>query len=180
MATNPYSIDHPSCTLGNLASYVVNVTTDNQVAASVKFAAKYSLRFRVKNSGHGYSGKFTEAGAFTVWTYYLQGVQLIKNFVPQNCKPNAVDPINVFLAGSGVNVGGLVNASAGFDRVSIGGYTSTVDAMGGSVLGVALVRLLFSLVVARTDTSSPRSSRSRHRCSCEQYVYVVFISHSAN
>ena len=130
----PTPIQKP-CTLGNLASYVVNATTVDQVAASVKFAAKHNLRFRVKNSGHDYSGKSTGAGAFTVWTYYLQDIQLIRNFVPTNCKPSTVNPYDVFSAGSGVNVGGLVNASAQFVRISIGGYTSTVGAMGGFALG---------------------------------------------
>jgi len=37
------------CSLGNMPSYVVNVTTTEQVVESVKFAAKHNLRLRIKN-----------------------------------------------------------------------------------------------------------------------------------
>lgn len=38
-----------SCTLGNMPSYVVNVTRAEDIVATVKLAAEYNLRFRIKN-----------------------------------------------------------------------------------------------------------------------------------
>ena len=37
------------CVLGGLATYVVNVTSVQQISTAVEFAAKYNLRLRVKN-----------------------------------------------------------------------------------------------------------------------------------
>jgi hypothetical protein len=38
-----------TCSMGALASYVVNATSADDIAAAVKFAAQHNLRFRVKN-----------------------------------------------------------------------------------------------------------------------------------
>ena len=38
-----------SCTLGAMSNYVVNATGVDDIVASVKWAAKFRLRFRVKN-----------------------------------------------------------------------------------------------------------------------------------
>ena len=37
------------CVLGGLATYIVNVTSVQQISKAVSFAAKYNLRLRVKN-----------------------------------------------------------------------------------------------------------------------------------
>jgi hypothetical protein len=37
------------CLVGNMASYVVNATSGNDIQAAVKFAAQYNLRLRIKN-----------------------------------------------------------------------------------------------------------------------------------
>ncbi|KAF2441197.1 hypothetical protein P171DRAFT_91687 [Karstenula rhodostoma CBS 690.94] len=46
-----------ACTLGDTASYVVNVTNADDVSKAVKFAAEHNLRLRIKNSGHDYTGR---------------------------------------------------------------------------------------------------------------------------
>lgn len=37
------------CTLGGMASFVVNASSVGDVVETVKFATKYKLRFRIKN-----------------------------------------------------------------------------------------------------------------------------------
>lgn len=39
------------CTLGGMSSYVVNATSADDVAATVKFSAEHNLRLRIKNVG---------------------------------------------------------------------------------------------------------------------------------
>lgn len=40
------------CTLGNMPAYAVNASSVDHVIASVRFAAKHNLRFRVRNVSH--------------------------------------------------------------------------------------------------------------------------------
>ncbi|KAJ4344564.1 uncharacterized protein N0V89_012308 [Didymosphaeria variabile] len=120
------------CTLGQTASYVVNVTDAVHIAQAVRFAAKYNLRFRIKNSGHDYTGRSTGEGAFTIWTHYINDAQLIKAFNP--CGGYGVGQ-DVISAGAGVNVAQLYEASGQNGVVTIGGYTATVGVAGGYVLG---------------------------------------------
>lgn len=42
-------ITNATCTLGELAAYVVNATTAEHVSLAVKFAGTYNLRLRIKN-----------------------------------------------------------------------------------------------------------------------------------
>lgn len=119
------------CTLGGMSSYVVNATSADDIVRSVKFASKYNLRFRIKNTGHDYNGRSSGAGAFSVWTRYINEVKLVKDFRP--CNSSA--PQDVLSAGPGVNVEELYAFSGKNGLVAMGGYTATVGAAGGWVLG---------------------------------------------
>jgi FAD/FMN-containing dehydrogenase len=49
---DPFTSQSKPCTLGNFASYSVNVSSSNEVIAAVKFARKHNIRFVIKNTGH--------------------------------------------------------------------------------------------------------------------------------
>ncbi|KAJ3577462.1 hypothetical protein NPX13_g3103 [Xylaria arbuscula] len=132
--TAPAAIDS-ECTLGNMPSYVVNVTSTEQVAETVKFAAEHNLRLRIKNSGHDYTGRSSGAGALSIWTRHLTTTEAVSSFVPESCNSAGHD---VVVAGSGVNVEELYNWGAENGQVTIGGYTTTVGAAGGYILGGGL------------------------------------------
>ncbi|KAI0141762.1 FAD-binding domain-containing protein [Xylariaceae sp. FL1272] len=123
------------CTSGNMPSYVVNVTSVKDVAEAVKFAAKYNLRLRIKNTGHDYTGRSTGAGALTIWTHHMDETEGIPEFVPDGCCSNASYVVS---AGPGVDVEALNNWAGENDRVTIGGTTATVGAAGGYILGGGL------------------------------------------
>jgi hypothetical protein len=44
----PPAVNAP-CTLGAMSNYVVNATGTDDIVQAVKFAARYNLRFRIKN-----------------------------------------------------------------------------------------------------------------------------------
>jgi hypothetical protein len=77
----PSSVD-ADCMLSGMSLYVVNATSTNDIVRSVKFASKYNLRFHIKNTGHGYNVRSSSAGAFSIWTRYINEVKLIKDFRP--------------------------------------------------------------------------------------------------
>lgn len=43
---------YPPCDLGNYPVYTINATSDNDVAAGIKFAKENNIRLTVKNTGH--------------------------------------------------------------------------------------------------------------------------------
>lgn len=45
------------CRLGGLPSYIVNATTDEQIATAMKWAASRNIRIVVKGTGHDLSGR---------------------------------------------------------------------------------------------------------------------------
>ncbi|KAI8305290.1 FAD-linked oxidoreductase ZEB1 [Colletotrichum sp. SAR11_240] len=58
-------------------SYVLNATNVAQIQLAVNFARNLNLRLIVKNKGHDFSGKSAGAGALSVWTHHLQGIQYL-------------------------------------------------------------------------------------------------------
>ncbi|KAI0459092.1 FAD-binding domain-containing protein [Xylaria acuta] len=131
----PAAIDS-ECTLGNMPSYVVNATSTAQIAKAVKFAAEHNLRLRIKNSGHDYTGRSSGVGSLAIWTRHLTSTEAVSAFVPEGC--NNAEGHDVVVAGSGVNVEELYNWGADNGQVTIGGYTTTVGAAGGYILGGGL------------------------------------------
>ncbi|KAI8272682.1 FAD-linked oxidoreductase ZEB1 [Colletotrichum sp. SAR 10_98] len=66
-----------TCTQGGHPSYVLNATNVAQIQLAVNFARNLNLRLIVKNKGHDFSGKSAGAGALSVWTHHLQGIQYL-------------------------------------------------------------------------------------------------------
>ncbi|KAH7103259.1 FAD-binding domain-containing protein [Auriculariales sp. MPI-PUGE-AT-0066] len=137
-STVPTAPLNGTCELGAQAPFVVNATSAAIVQASVKFARKYNLRLRVKNTGHCYTGRSAAPGSFTIWTHYLKDTAFIPSFVANECTGNG-EP--VFSAGTGVQVQELYDAAERSNVTAIGGFTPRrvttvcVGALGGYILG---------------------------------------------
>ncbi|EIN13056.1 FAD-binding domain-containing protein [Punctularia strigosozonata HHB-11173 SS5] len=134
----PYSLrDTPlvgNCSLGALPAYEVLATSTVDVSAAVKFAAKYNLRLRIKNTGHDYLGRSSAPGSFTIWTHQLKSAAHIPSFVPAGCS-RSTKPVDALLVGSGMEVLDLWTAADQYSVTTIGGFTATVGAAGGFILG---------------------------------------------
>ena len=61
-----------TCTLGNMATYAINVSDAASAAAGVKFAHRHNLRLVVKNTGHDFLGRSSGRGALALWTHHLK------------------------------------------------------------------------------------------------------------
>lgn len=83
-------------------------------------------------SGHDYSGRSSGEGSISVWTYHYADAELIEGFVPTDSE---LEPVNVVSAAPGVDVEKLFKFASEVGVVTIGGYTPSVGAAGGYILG---------------------------------------------
>ncbi|EJT75845.1 hypothetical protein GGTG_05774 [Gaeumannomyces tritici R3-111a-1] len=120
------------CSLGGLPSYMVKAASADDIAKSVIFAEKHNLRLRVKNTGHDYLGRSTDAGAFSIWTRHMNDARLVRGFVPDGC---SAPPQDVISAGPGIDAAELYRAAAEVGKVVIGASASSVGVTGGFLLG---------------------------------------------
>ncbi|KAI1758207.1 FAD-binding domain-containing protein [Xylaria castorea] len=134
------------CTLGNMPSYVVYATSTAQIVKAIEFAAEHNLRLRIKNSGHDYTGRSSGVGSLAIWARHLISTDAVSAFIAEGC--DNAEGHDVVVAGSGVNVEELYNWGAENGQVTIGGYTTTVSAAGGYILGGGLDILQVETVTA--------------------------------
>ncbi|KAJ4417876.1 hypothetical protein N0V82_005933 [Gnomoniopsis sp. IMI 355080] len=74
---DPFTSPNDPCRYGNYVRYTVNVSTPDDVAATVAFAKEYNIRFVIRNTGHDYLGRSTGAGAISVWTHHLKDIAFL-------------------------------------------------------------------------------------------------------
>lgn len=56
--SGPGYVAENGCTLGGLPQYIVNATTEPQIATAMKWAADRNLRIVVKGTGHDLNGRY--------------------------------------------------------------------------------------------------------------------------
>ncbi|KAI1361466.1 hypothetical protein F5Y08DRAFT_347848 [Xylaria arbuscula] len=118
---NPIS----SCSLGNMASYAINVSDARTVAAGVKFARQNNIRLVVKNTGHDYLGGSQGKGALALWTHHLDDITLVRNYTGKHYQGAA------YKIGAGVQFRDLYAAAEKQGLRVVGGSCPTVGANGG-------------------------------------------------
>ncbi|KAK0727422.1 hypothetical protein B0T26DRAFT_765321 [Lasiosphaeria miniovina] len=62
---DPFTAAPKPCTLGNYVRYAVDVSSANDVNATIKFAKAKNIHFVIRNTGYGYLGRLTGAGAIS-------------------------------------------------------------------------------------------------------------------
>ncbi|KAL2069919.1 hypothetical protein VTL71DRAFT_14598 [Oculimacula yallundae] len=77
---DPYTVKSRLCTLGNYASYSINVTNAADIQAGLLFAQTHNIRLVVKNTGHDFFGKSTGKGALALWTHNLDTMKVIPRY----------------------------------------------------------------------------------------------------
>ncbi|KAI0840584.1 FAD-binding domain-containing protein [Hypoxylon sp. FL0890] len=120
---SPYLEPNPSCTLGNIAVYAINVDGPETVAAGLKFAREKNIRLSIKNTGHDYIGRSNGKGSLAFWTHNLKNMTFFNYTSPQYRGP-------AIKVGAGVQFFELYKTAAENGLRAVGGYCPTVGITG--------------------------------------------------
>ncbi|KAI8632857.1 FAD-binding domain-containing protein [Xylariaceae sp. FL1651] len=125
----PFEAEDSLCTLGNYASYSINVSGSEDIKAGLAFARESNVRLVVKNTGHDLQGKSTGKGALSLWTHNLKDIELVPEYSSDHYHGPALK------VGAGVQIIEAVQfaAQSGF-RVVVGSCP-TVGVAGGYAQG---------------------------------------------
>ncbi|KAJ7579762.1 FAD-binding domain-containing protein [Mycena floridula] len=130
LATAPPKV----CNQGSVPNFAINVATANDVVAGFNFAKTTGVPLVIKNTGHDFEGRSSGAGALSLWTHNLKSMQLVNNFVPQNCPKTTIGK-NAVTFGAGVQFSEVLEfASTNKVTIPTGGCDS-VGAAGAYVQG---------------------------------------------
>ena len=121
---SPFTGPNGSCTLGNLASYAINVSDAATVAAGIQFAQEKNLRLSIKNTGHDYIGRSNGEGSLGLWTHNLKNISFL-NYRSLGYTGPAVK------LGAGVQAFEIYEAAAQNGLRVTGGYCPSVGLTGG-------------------------------------------------
>ncbi|CAG7923433.1 unnamed protein product [Penicillium olsonii] len=116
------------CSIGGLPQYIVNASTEHQVATAMKWASQRDIRIVVKGTGHDLGGRSTGAFALSIWTHNFKRIQRH----PQWHLPGTNDTADVVICGSGNDWGTVYNAVHKINRTVVGGEDATVG-LGGLI-----------------------------------------------
>ncbi|KAI0383023.1 FAD-binding domain-containing protein [Hypomontagnella monticulosa] len=125
---SPFLGPSPSCTLGNIPVYAINVDGPETVAAGLKFAREKNIRLSIKNTGHDYIGRSNGQGSLSLWTHNLKNMTFL-NYKSRNYNGPAMK------AGAGVQFFEAYKTAADNGYRVTGGYCPTVGMVGGYVQG---------------------------------------------
>ena len=125
---DPFTVESKPCTLGNYVVYAVEAESADDVIATVNFARKHNIRFVIRNTGHDYLGRSTGAGALSVWTHKLRGIEF-KTWKDKDYQGDAVK------LGAGIQGYDILQAGLAKGKVVVGGECPTVGIAGGYTQG---------------------------------------------
>jgi hypothetical protein len=115
------------CSSKDIPAYVVNATSESDVAEGVDFARKHSLRLNVKNTGHGRS---SIPGSLSIWTHHFRGKTFHDSYTPQGYSGTANVSHMAITLGAGIMDREAFEFAAEHNAVVVGGTDSTVGLMG--------------------------------------------------
>ncbi|EXK29244.1 hypothetical protein FOMG_14412 [Fusarium oxysporum f. sp. melonis 26406] len=118
------------CHLGGYPSYVVNATSDEQIALAVKWASERNIRIVVKGTGHDLCGRSSGAHSLSIWTRHMQRVKFDPNWIV----PGTNKTDTVLIAASGLTYGDAVGHALKHGHVIVSGNDATVG-LGGHIQG---------------------------------------------
>ncbi|KAI0967872.1 hypothetical protein F4678DRAFT_475012 [Xylaria arbuscula] len=115
-----------TCSLGNLASYAINISDAATAIAGVNFARRNNIRLSIKNTGHDYLGRNLGKGSLGLWTHHLKDVSFFRYSSEEYTGPAA-------RIGAGIQVQEMYEAASAAGYRVTGGGCPTVGAAGGWV-----------------------------------------------
>ncbi|KAI8626384.1 hypothetical protein F5Y19DRAFT_488221 [Xylariaceae sp. FL1651] len=126
---SPFDGPGGSCSLGNLPSFAINVSSADDMIAGVKFAQNNNIRIVIKNTGHDFLGRSSGEGALSLWTHNLKETTFINNYRSPSYKGPAMR------IGAGITNIEMYTASHAKGYRTVGGSCPTVGAGGGYTQG---------------------------------------------
>ncbi|KAI0835054.1 FAD-binding domain-containing protein [Hypoxylon sp. FL0890] len=123
-----------SCNQGSVPSYYIEVEDASDINVALNFTREYQVPLAIKNSGHDYMTRNSQKGSLALWVHKLQDLDFHNDFVPEGCTGN-LNAGRAITAGTGVSTGDLYNFAHEHESTFLGGYSPTVAASGGWVLG---------------------------------------------
>ena len=125
---SPYTSPNATCTLGNIASYAINVSSAADVIAGLDFAKRTNVRVSIKNTGHDYIGRSNGEGSLSLWTHNLKDITFFNYSSTEYTGPAAK-------VSAGVQFFEAYAAAASHGLRVVGGFCPTVGMAGGYVQG---------------------------------------------
>ncbi|PQE22275.1 FAD binding domain-containing protein [Rutstroemia sp. NJR-2017a WRK4] len=125
---SPFLGPNGSCTLGNLASYALNVSGPADVIAGLEFVRKNNMRLTIKNTGHDFLGRSTGAGSLGLWMHNLDEITFLDYSSPFYTGPS-------YRIGAGVGYNNLYPVASADGYRVVGGSCPTVGVTGGFTQG---------------------------------------------
>lgn len=111
----PQNGNTSTCEIGGFPAYAVKIDNIAQIQLALNFARNLNLRLVVQNTGHDFLGKSTGAGALSIWTHNLKGIEFIKKSKSKSYCGSAIK------IGAGVQVGELYAAANEHGVTALGG-----------------------------------------------------------
>lgn len=124
---SPFLGTRSSCTLGNMASYAIDVDGPETAIAGLRFAQDHNIRLSIKNTGHDYIGRSNGKGSLALWTHHLKTASIIENYTTSYYQGPALR------AGAGLQFSEAYQAVAARGYRVVGGFCPTVGMVGGYV-----------------------------------------------
>ncbi|RAL04555.1 FAD-binding domain-containing protein [Aspergillus ibericus CBS 121593] len=125
---NPFLGPNGTCTLGNMASYAIDVADAGSVMAGIQFAQQKNLRLTIKNTGHDYLGRSAGEGSLALWTHNLKNISVLNYTSPHYTGP-------ALKVGAGIEVAEAYAAAQQHGLRVVGGGCPTVGVAGGWLPG---------------------------------------------
>ncbi|KUJ13782.1 FAD binding domain-containing protein [Mollisia scopiformis] len=129
LTSDPADTLYPTCSLGRLATYYVDVRNASHISTALKFAQSHNIRVSVKNTGHDFFGRSSVPNSLAIWTHNLKNLDFYQNFTASNC-PSA-NGQNVGEMGAGVIAGDAYRFFGSHGMDVTGGYEESVGIAGG-------------------------------------------------
>ncbi|KAI9373503.1 hypothetical protein BJX61DRAFT_552181 [Aspergillus egyptiacus] len=121
-------VEARGCSIGALPQYIVNATSEEQIATAMKWASERNIRIVVKGTGHDMTGRSTGAYSLSIWTRNLNHFK----HEPHWFLPGRNGTVDVAVLGSGNTWGTAYNAVHRINRTVVGGEDATVG-LGGLI-----------------------------------------------
>ncbi|KAF8859230.1 FAD binding domain-containing protein [Acephala macrosclerotiorum] len=129
LESDPEEALYPTCSIGRLATYYVDVRNTAHISAALKFTQIHNIRISIKNTGHDFFGRSTVPNSLAIWIHNLSTFGFYENFTASNC-PSA-NSINVGEMGAGVVAGDAYRFFNSHGMDVTGGYEESVGIAGG-------------------------------------------------